>query len=282
MNKFRILGKVKIIENDGEKVVLKEKSKSLKELFDYLKTRDFTAFPDIIGEKAGSFIYEYLEKQPYEFNIENEMIKLIASLHYKTTYYKSVSQNKYKEIYNKLIDNVDYLKEKYTSLIESIDNERYMSPSSYLFARNYSLIMSNLYYIEKELNAWYKLVKDKAKERVCVVHNNLKKENFFKGSKLVLTGWDNYLVDTPVLDIYKLYKNEYNKLDMPSLFRTYSENYSLTNEEIKLFNILISMPLKIIENQTEYEKVKSIKESLEYTYKTSEFVKLSIFNEKKD
>ena len=69
---------------------------------------------------------------------------------------------------------------------------------------------------------------------------------------------------------------------MPSLFRTYSENYSLTNEEIKLFNILISMPLKIIENQTEYEKVKSIKESLEYTYKTSEFVKLGIFNEKKD
>ena len=90
------------------------------------------------------------------------------------------------------------------------------------------------------------------------------------------------MVDTPVLDIYKLYKNEYNKLDMPSLFRTYSENYSLTNEEIKLFNILISMPLKIIENQTEYEKVKSIKESLEYTYKTSEFVKLGIFNEKKD
>ena len=42
------------------------------------------------------------------------------------------------------------------------------------------------------------------------------------------------------------------------------------------------MPLKIIENQTEYEKVKSIKESLEYTYKTSEFVKLGIFNEKKD
>ena len=162
--------------------------------------------------------------------------------------------------------------------IELIDNEEYMSPSNYLFARNYTIIMSNLYYIEKELNKWYKLVKDKTKERVCVVHNNLKKDNFFRGKKNILTGWDNYLVDTPVLDIYKLYRSEYNNVDMEYLLKVYNENNKLNEEEIILFNILISMPLNTNEELNEYDKVKEIKSCLFYTYKTSNFIKSNVFN----
>lgn len=279
MNRFTIKGKVKIIENNGKKIVIKEKKKDLKDLFEYLSSRGYEYFPNITNDRNNFLEYEYLEKENnLNDNIDESMINMVSLLHYKTSYYKNVSKSKFKEIYNKLMDNIDYLKDIYSKKIELIDNEEYMSPSNYLFARNYSIIISNLYYIEKELNKWYKLVKDKTKERVCVVHNNLKKDNFFRGKKNILTGWDNFLVDTPVLDIYKLYRSEYNNVDMEYLLKVYNENNKLNEEEIILFNILISMPLNTNEELNEYDKVKEIKSSLFYTYKTSNFIKSNVFN----
>ena len=279
MNRFTIKGKVKIIENNGKKIVIKEKKKDLKDLFEYLSSRGYEYFPNITNDRNNFLEYEYLEKENnLNDNIDESMINMVSLLHYKTSYYKNVSKSKFKEIYNKLMDNIDYLKDIYSKKIELIDNEEYMSPSNYLFARNYSIIISNLYYIEKELNKWYKLVKDKTKERVCVVHNNLKKDNFFRGKKNILTGWDNFLVDTPILDIYKLYRNEYNNVDMEYLLKVYNENNKLNEEEIILFNILISMPLNTNEELNEYDKVKEIKSCLFYTYKTSNFIKSNVFN----
>lgn len=279
INKITLRGKAKIIEEDENKFVIKKNSKNLSSLFDYLSNRGFSNFPNIVSEDRDSTKYEYINSDKYsDIEKENKLIRVVSDLHYKTTYYKTVSRHKYKEIYNKLIDNVDYLKDYYNKLITNIDNERYMSPSSYLFARNYSVIMANLYYIEKELNSWYNLVKDKTKQRVVVVHNNLRIDNFISGSKDVLTGWDNYLVDTPVLDIYKLYKNEYKNIDVSSLLKEYNEIYKLSEDEMKLFNILISLPLKIDIDSNEFNNVKNIKKMLDYTYATSEFIKLKIFN----
>ncbi len=153
-----------------------------------------------------------------------------------------------------------------------------MSPSHYLLARNYTLINSNLIYIEKELNAWFNLVKDKTKERVSIVHNNLKKDNFIRGEENVLISWDNYLVDTPILDIYKLYKNEYKNMDFTSLLKTYNEIYPLTKEEIKLFMIMISMPKKLETKINEYENVLETSTLIDYTYRTNGVVSSGIFN----
>lgn len=279
INKITLKGKVKIIDTDSGKIVVKKHSKELSSLFDYLSNRGFNNYPSIVNEDRDNVEFEYISSDKYNnLEKENKLIRLVGDLHYKTTYFKTVSRHKYKEIYNKLIDNVDFLKDYYNKLIMDIDSERYMSPSSYLFARNYSIIMANLYYIEKELNSWYNLVKEKTRQRVSVLHNNLRMDNFICGSREVLTGWDSYLVDTPVLDIYKLYKNEYKNLDIASLFKEYNEVYKLSEDEIKLFNILISLPIKIDMSLSEYNKVKSIKEMLDYIYTTSHFIKSGIFN----
>ena len=45
-------------------------------------------------------------------------------------------------------------------------------------------------------------------ERVCVVHNNLKDEHLLKNDKNYLISWDKYLIDTPVLDLYRFFQNE--------------------------------------------------------------------------
>ena len=279
--KITIKGKVKIYETDNETRVIKPKKKELKSLFEYLERRDFHSFPEIIEERSDTVEYKYYDENISPFNetsYDEEFIKEIASLHYKTTYQKNVSIKKYKEIYNKLIENIDYLKDHFENTIKEIDGKDFMSPSEYLFARNYTIINSNLLYIEKELNAWYNLVKNKTKERVSIIHNNLKKDNFIRGEKNIITSWDNFLVDTPILDIYKLYKNEYKTMDFNNLLKIYNETYQLNKEEIKLFFIMISMPKKLEKKGSEYTKVCEIKNLLNYTYRTNELIKSGIFN----
>ena len=280
INKIIIRGKAKILESDTDKLVIRRKSKDLSSLFEYLNSRGYNNYPKIIEENKEEIRYKYYDETLpfYEESINDEdFIRAVADLHYKTTYFKNVSKKKYKEIYNNLIDNIDYLKDYYNDLIKKIDGEEYMSPSSYLFARNFSIINSNLIYVEKELNAWYKLVSDKTKERVVIVHNNLKRDNFIRGDNVIIS-WDNYMVDTPILDIYKLYKSEYKNLDFVNLLRVYKETFELTNEEIKLFNIMISMPKKFEVSGSEYKKVMEVNDMLSYLYKTNDLIKSGVFD----
>ena len=90
---------------------------------------------------------------------------------------------------------------------------------------------------------------------------------------------DNYLVDTPILDLYKLYRNEYKNMDMESIFKKYIEINKLTKEEISLFNVMISMPSTINIANNEYKKVVEVKSILDYTYRTSYFINLGVFKE---
>lgn len=274
INKITIKGNVKIIETEDKKVVIKKKSKDMNSLFDYLNRRNFLCYPNIEKETRNDVEYEYYnEKKYFNQNDDEDFIRTIADLHYKTTYYKDVSRLKYKDIYNTLIDNIDYLKDYYEKYISEADIETYMSPSNYLFVRNYSIVNSSLFYIEKELNAWYNLVKDKTKERVSVVHNNLRKDNFLRSDKDLLIGWENYMVDTPVLDIYKLYKNEYKNIDFKSMFKVYNDTFKLTKEELKLFFIMISMPKKLEKTDNEFNNVRNTKLFIDYMYRTNDFIK---------
>ena len=274
INKITIKGNVKILETEDKKIVIKKKSKDMNSLFDYLSRRNFLCYPNIEKETRNDVEYEYYnEKKYFDQNDDEDFIRTIADLHYKTTYYKDVSRLKYKDIYNTLIDNIDYLKEYYEKYISEADIETYMSPSNYLFVRNYSIVNSSLFYIEKELNAWYNLVKDKTKERVSVVHNNLRKDNFLRSDKDLLTGWENYMVDTPVLDIYKLYKNEYKNIDFKSMFKVYNDTFKLTKEELKLFFIMISMPKKLEKTDNEFNNVRNTKLFIDYMYRTNDFIK---------
>lgn len=277
INKIQIRGNVKILTTEEGKYVVKPKKKDLSTLFNYLNSRGFNIYPEIIEQNNDEIRYKYYEDDSFSINTKDEdMIRTISSLHYKTTYYKDISRKKYKDIYNTLIGNIDYLKEYYDNLIRTIDFKIYMSPSDYLLARNYTIINSNLLFIEKELNAWYNLVKDKTKEKVCIVHNNLKRENFIEGEKTLLTGWDNYLVDTRILDIYKLYKKEYKNMDFTNLLKIYNEEYPLDNEESKLLTIMISMPWTLKETTNEYDKIKEINCLLDYIYRTNELIKAGI------
>ena len=271
-------GKAKIIVEENNKCVIKKKKKDLSELYDYLALKGFDSYPKVIDEKDDELRYEYIESI---FTTEDEkgkeLIKTVADLHFRTTYFKDVSRKKYKEIHYKIINNIDYLKNYYEKLILKIDKKEYMSPYEYLIARNYSIIISALMYAEREINSWYKLVQNKDTERVSVVHNNLRTSHFIKGDKGYLLNWDYSVVDTPILDLYKFYKREYNKYNFKTLLKEYNNNFKLSDEEIKLFCVLISIPDKIEIKDNMINSVRNAKKILDYIYLTNNLITSSVF-----
>ena len=209
--RYTIKGNSTIIESTSGNFVIKPKTKDLKELFDYLNSRSFHNFPKLVdSSRSDTYVFEYLNdiSMPQEQRIQ-DLITLVAKLHNKTSFYKEVSEDKYKSIYEDIKNNILYLKEYYNNLFDISYNDIYLSPSMYLFMRNYTKIKDCLLFCESELDKWYDLVKDIKRQRVSIVHNNLALRHFLRNEESYLISWDKALIDTPILDIVNLYKNEY-------------------------------------------------------------------------
>ncbi len=247
--------------------VSKKRNDKLIDLYDYLDSKGFNNHPEIVDVKQNTIETKYIkEKKNDELLKGSELIKTISLLHSKTIKYKSVSKNKYKKIYDSILSNIEYLKEYYDKKISNIEEEVFMSPSHYLFARNYSIILNALKYSEDTLKKWYKNVENNTKERVCIIHNNLSFDHFIKGDKNYLISFDKYLVDTPILDLYKFYKKDGFKLDFKNLINIYEEEFKLLDYEKDLLNTLITIPPKIIDISDEYDNCNNIKMNLDYVY----------------
>ena len=273
MNKI-LNSKAKYIEED-DKYILKDTDKDIEGLFSYLHSRGFDNIPDIIDTSNDGVKYKYIESKTKD-NVSKklEISKLLSLLHYKTSYHKDVSKHKYREIYDKLKDKEEYIEEYYNKLMDKIEMEIYPSPSHYLIERNYSIVLGSINFIKSETKRWFKLVENKTKERVSIVNNNPKLEHLIIGEDSYLVNWDNYMVDTPIIDLYKLYKIDNNYKDFYDMYKEYSKNFTLTEEEKKLFFIMISIPPKIEELDNEIINTKIVNDLINYLYKTNEFIKL--------
>lgn len=257
--------------------VIKKRNDRVIDLYNYLDTVGYDNYPKVIETNEEEQISEFIDNKNYhELNNGVEFIKTVSLLHYKTLRYKTVSKNKYKKIYNSILSNIEYLKEYYDNLIKEIEEEVFMSPSHYLFARNYSVIISSLEYSKSTLKKWFKLVSNKTRERVSIIHNNLSLDHFIKGDKNYLISYDNYLEDTFILDLYKFYKKEGYKLDFAYLLNEYNNNLSLLEDEKDLLYLLIAIPPKIEFINNEYGNCINIKSNFNYIYRT-----ISVINENK-
>lgn len=268
---YTIMGKCTLKKTDNEISVLKKKnSDNIKGLFTYLSSRDFFYFPAIIeNNKDDLYSFEYIEdtSMPKEQRAE-DLIYIISLLHHKTSYFKEVKEDKFKEIYESIESNIVYYKNYYNNLFNTFFKERYQSPSHYLFMRNYYKLSSALLFCSSELEKWYDLVKYEKKQRISVVHNNLSIDHLLKGEKEVIISWDNHKFDTPVLDLVNFYKNDHLKYDFSSVLEKYFERYPYSDAEKKLFFILISIPPKIEFKSTEFKNTIMVRETLDYIFKT--------------
>ena len=187
--------------------------------------------------------------------------------------YKEIDLDNYKFLYEEINNEITESYNYYNTVMDNIDATIYMSPSNYLISRNISLIYSAINYAKRSIDYWYKLIENKRRIRLVTVHNNLSLEHYLKNDKPYLISWDKSKIDMPIYDLINLYHNHYLEFDFTELLDIYLSKYPLTKEEIILFLTIISIPKKIIYNNSEYKNVLNIRRQLDYIYKTSELVK---------
>lgn len=282
--RYTIKGNTTLLETTSGDFIIKPKTKNLRELYTYLTSRGFSYFPKLIDDsRDGVNVFEYLDdfKIPKEQKIM-DLTEIIASLHNKTSYFKEVSEDTYKAIYEDIKSNINYLQSVYDTMYEIGFTEKYMRPSTYEFMRNYYKLDSCLKFLLSELDTWYENISEEKKIRVSVVHNNLSLDHFLNGEKLALISWDNFLLDTPVIDIVKLYKNEWRNIDFSEVLKRYFYKFPLLDYEKRLLFILISMPPKLNDYKNEFMKCQNISDMINYVYKTEELMRPYYANEKEE
>ena len=267
---YRKLGNNIVID---DKYVIKKNNKK-DDILSYLDNRNFNYYPHIYDKDSNYELVEYLKDTdiPREQKM-NDLVKLVSLLHNKTTYYKEVDEADYKELYEDLLNNLEYLEEYYTDLITIIESKVFFSPSEYLLASNITLIFDSIRYARDMTLKWYETISKKThKMRVSVIHNNLSLDNYIKNNKDYLTNWDKSKIDIPIFDLYKLYIRNYNEFDFFDILRLYEKDYPLKDEELLLFYILISMPNKIEFNTNNYEMCNIIEKEIDKLLKSSELI----------
>ena len=274
--RYTIKGSCTILETTSGNFVVKKKpkNKDLPSIFNYLKSRNFDYFPNIYGDsRDDAYVYEYVEDEDVINPQKSEdLINLVGLLHSKTSFNKEVSEETYKAIYEDIKNNILYLKDYYLKYYELFIKEIYMSPSKYQFVRNYSKIISALKFSENELDNWYSLVSSKKNERISLIHNNLSLDHYIRSDKDYLISWGKAKFDTPVLDLVKLYQNNFWELEFSTIFQKYLGVASLSEHEQKLFFVLISLVPEIKFTDNEFECCKEMRKQLDYIYKTEAFL----------
>lgn len=278
MKKITIRNNAKIIDNE---YVIKKENEKVLDTYKYLISRSFEYFPEIIKKENDLIYYKFIEdtNESKESKI-TDLMYLLVLLHSKTTVYKEVDIDYYKEIYESITSLIEDTNNYYNNLLNIINNIVYMSPSNYLIARNITIIFNALIYAKNNIDAWYSHVEDKRKVRIAIVHNNLSLDHFLKNNKSYLISWNKSKEDMPLYDIISLYKNHYLDFDFTEILKIYFNKYPYAEEEMLLFLTIISIPDKIKYSVSEYTNVINIRKVLDYIYKTKSIT--DSFHLKKD
>ena len=274
--KVTVKGCTKIFNcTNGDYVVKPKKEKDIQELYKYLSSRSFEYYPKLIEDNRSDVnVYEYIEDNSIDDEQKlYDLINLISLLHNKTSYYKEVTNDKIKSIYEELLGRVLFLEEYFNKIIFEIEDNVFISPSNNLLLNNSSKIFESLTFLKREIEEWYKISIDKNKMRVSLIHNNLELDHYIKNKDDYLISWDNYKIDSPILDIVKLYKKVYLNMDFSEPLKTYMDKFELTEIEKKLLFIMLVMPDEINLSENELRNVSIVRKYLDYIFKTENLIR---------
>ena len=252
---------------------IRERSEN-NDIYEYLESRSFDYYPKELSISNNDIIVrEYIKEKkiPKEQKIL-DLVNLMCLLHLKTTHYREVDLDDYKEIYENLKNNVVHLTSYYNDLISIIEANVIMSPKEYLLARNISVVFKSLYFCERNIEKWYNLVKEKRKQRVVVLHNNLKLSHILRNEKSYFVNWDKAKIGIPIFDFYKLYKAHYLDFDFSELLKQYEHNYPLYEDERLLLFIMLSMPVKLEFNDDEFKCCEVISNHIDELIKVNNLI----------
>lgn len=257
---------------DDNYVVKQIKNKSLKETYDYLKSRNFLNFPPVIFEQDNYEVTKYLHDVKIDDTQKIEdMIYLLTLLQNKTTFYKEMDLDEVKKIYEETKEELHYLYNYYQAIQTMIEEEIYMSPANYYFilrvSKIYQVLNMGLFYIEK----WYEQAHIKKTMRFVLNHNNLTRDHLIEEDNIYLTSWGKSSFGFPEADLENLWVNNYEYLELENLLQTYQSKYKLYDDEYYLFLARLCKIKRIDFNKDEQNKMKEIIDLMKYIEKLENF-----------
>lgn len=268
------LNNVLLFECTEGKYAIKNTSTDYHKLYNYLYSRNFNYLPKLVDNlRNETAIFEYQEDvRLNDYQTSEDLINIVSLLHSKTSYFKEITPDTYKEIYENITLKINYLENYYNTLFDSFIEEPNLTPSHYLFLRNFTIIKNALLTSKSNLEKWYSLVKEENKSRVSLIHNNLRLDHLIKNDHDYLISFDHYTFDTPVLDLYKLYQNEWENISFAHLLDIYNDSFKLTESELTLLYTLLTIPNEIDFNEKELEVCRLVRRELNYLTKSFQII----------
>lgn len=267
LRSIKNIGKVFIIDTDKGKYVYKENNNY--DIYEYLKSRDFNFLPRYLNNQDTTYdLVEYVNTK--DIPIEQKIIDLIhisGILHKRTSYNKEIDVDNIKEIYENILEEVNYLISYYTDLNNYIDTVIFMSPSEYLLVSNIDLIYYLLSFVKVEINNWYKYMQDKKVIRFSLNHNNLSINHILESNNKYLISWENSKKDIPVNDLVKLYQEIYYDINLEDFIREYEYENRLDEYEYLFLLIKLAIPKRIDFSKNTYLDCYNINKYLVYLRK---------------
>ena len=242
LNSFKALGKVTILDTNKGKLVFKENSKL--ELVEYIE-----------------------EKEVPDEQRLNDLIHLSGILHRQTSFNKEIDMDEIKKIYEDIVKKNNYLRSYYEDLNTYIDTKVFMSPSEYLLVSNIDLIYYLLDFVHIEIDNWYKEVKEHKTIRYSMIHNNLDLSHILESDNKYLISWSKSRLDMPIIDMLKLYQDNYYDLNLEDFLREYERENRINNNEYLFFLINLAMLKKIEFSKNTYQDCYNINNYLVYLRK---------------
>ena len=280
MKKIKKIDNLKIIEEDNKKICIKRVNNSLLNRYNYLRSKGFYNIFDYKinnGYEIRSFVDEIdISKEDKIYNL----IYLIAMLHTKTTHYKNISLDEIKTFYEKETDEIIDIKNYYNTICENNDYKMLLLPSINLLIDNISLLFISLDKSKYFLDKWYEVVKDKKRKRVVLNHNNLKISNYIVSDNSYLINWDKSIIDTPVIDLYSLFKNNIDNIDLIDCFNTYKTKYVLYEEEVLFLYFKLLKIDKVLFDKDEFDNTTEVYDIINYLEIINEFLEYNLKSEK--
>lgn len=285
IKKIELLKESIIYEDyDGNKFVAKENQDDILGMYNYLNSRGFEYLPRLEYCDNVGYVYDYVNdtSTPKEQKM-SDLVKLDALLHNKTVYYKDLSIDEIKEIYERLMKKINDTFSYYDDLVTMIEGKVFMSPSEYMLVRNCSSIFSCINFCHKTLDEWYELESSIPKKRTVLLHNNLSPNHLIKSDKNILISWNHATYDLPIYDFIKLYKNNYSKYDFNELYKEYEKKFPLLDEEKKLMYVILFIPERISFDKDEFLSTIKVSELCNYLFTTDRlFMEHEAKNTKKE
>lgn len=272
MNQIKYLNNSKIEEKDNEKYIIKKRKTDIDRIYSQLKNRTFNNYLNPIEINSSHEIYPFIhEPATTDGDRAIDIIYLASILHNKSTIYERQNIDELKKIYEDTINELNKIYNYYNNIQDEIEEHIYMSPAELLLINNISKIYLMINISRRNIEKYFKDSEEDNSIRKSIIHGNLSLNHILESEDKHLISWNKSHIDIPIKDIVIFYKNDYDQIDIKSLYYEYQKRYQLNQKEKYLFLSMINIPWIVEFSKDNFINTIKVRKLVDYLNKTIEF-----------